>query len=64
MATELDSREQSALSSLAQIQAALVAELERAGLGHLQDRIPDQLTSHDPVFRGRLGVRGREGDRQ
>lgn len=47
MAGAPESREQSALSSLAQIQAAFAAELERAGLGHLQDRIPEQLTSHE-----------------
>lgn len=46
MTSATASPEQAALASLDQIQAALVAELERAGLGHLQDRIPPQLSSH------------------
>lgn len=41
-----ESREQDALNSLTLIQSAMVAELERTGLGYLSERIPDQLTRY------------------
>ena len=41
-----DLREQEALSGVAQVHSALVAEVERSGLGHLGTRIPKQLASH------------------
>jgi len=43
---QVDPQERDALASLALVQAALIAELEKRGLGHLSDRIPEQLSSH------------------
>lgn len=46
MITEANPQEQAALAKLTLIQSALIAELEKRGLGHLQDRIPAELSSH------------------